>query len=279
METERQVPCNYCRDKHLKCNLDETPCTHCSKLGQECIRARKRIRFSKNKRLDASLGFSEHQTWVQTKNANRLAFVDATPHIARRETSVAQIDEPAAAPTESDTADSNDVSGLYDNNEVNTDQSDLSNDVIVDDDVPVQSTSRQPPSYESLVGQGSRLIHRNENAHLESITTPVLSAPSFSSFSPSAQSDSAANLRRVASLEWRSDGHTFMSPNSLTPNTLPIRNFATSPLDTALQNRVPSTALRGLPNGFTEDAYLQLREACLMRHFVEVLAPWVSCAL
>lgn len=278
MELERRVPCNYCREKHLKCNLDETPCAHCSKLGKDCIRARKRIRFSKNKRLDASLGFSEHQTWVQTRNADRLSFVDATPQSARREVSIPQRRETEVETSGNDTADSSDLSGAYENNSVDTDRGEEINDETVNS-ISVQEISMQPPNYESSTTYHLRSSQIDDNDNSGHITAPPLDAPSFSPFSPGAQSESAAHLQRVTSIDWRSDGHAFTSPSALTPGALPIRNVAASPLDTALQSRAPSTALRGLPDGFSEDAYLQLQEACLMRHFAESLAPWVSWVL
>lgn len=278
MDKKRLVPCNYCREKHLKCT-DAIPCTHCSKLQKDCVRAKKRYRFSKTKRLDASLGFADDQTWVKTKNADNLSFIDVTPQRTRNRRAAGREREMADI-SHSEQTESNDASGADNDHEEDEDED--MDDVGIDYAVPVpeseptQNLTIAPPSYESLARQTSRTNNANDHVEQTVVLTPALSAPSLSSLSPTAHAGNALALTRLPSHEWRQDVPVFASPHSRASHTVPVHHFATSPLDTALQNRVPSTALRGLPEGFTDEAYLQLREACLMRHFVENLSPWVS---
>lgn len=47
----------------------------------------------------------------------------------------------------------------------------------------------------------------------------------------------------------------------------------------AQRERYPLGPLKGLPEGYTDNSYANLEEACLIRHFTENLAPWVCRAI
>lgn len=279
METERLVPCNYCRQKHLKCDSAD-PCTHCSRLQKDCVRTKRRYRFSKPKRLDASLGFSDNQTWVMTRNSGNLSFIGIDPQTARgqKRTRQSQTQEPdVEAEAEADRSP-NDHNGSHE--AISTRGMDEGNgtadaEVEVSMSGPSQSTLMPPPSYESLARQTPQVRNISAPVELQTSLTPTMSAPAYPDLSPIAHSDSPLDLMRALPQEWRQEDQSVAPSHWHGTHAMHVHHYAISPLDTVLQNRAPSTALRGLPGGFTDTAYLELQEACLIRHYVKHLSPGV----
>ncbi|KAI9930791.1 hypothetical protein MW887_011549 [Aspergillus wentii] len=56
--------------------------------------------------------------------------------------------------------------------------------------------------------------------------------------------------------------------------TPPSSNIAPLVDDRQTRSKYPLGPLHGLSDSYTDDAYLSLEEACLIRHFAENLAPW-----
>ncbi|KAH0837510.1 putative arca-like protein [Fonsecaea pedrosoi] len=74
-------PCQECRDRHLKCDDNYPKCKQCERLGERCRRGKGKLKFrvGSSARYDAS--FSKDQTWLeQTKNA-KFQFVDQGPEL------------------------------------------------------------------------------------------------------------------------------------------------------------------------------------------------------
>lgn len=277
MEKQKSISCNYCRQKHLKCNA-KTPCEHCKRNSQECIRVAKRYRFSKTKRSDARREFSDDQTWVATRNSDNLSFIDVMPQQPRtKKRSVCQQEDS----TETSGDDIVESSRAFIQGRDDDTWKDV--DAIIEDNnddkglsTENESSTTAPPSLPRPEQQCPQLSYNNSPAQLQHPSIHRANAQNFSTLSPAARSDSALQPTRLHSNQWRADSQLFVSPQAEAPASALFRRCATSPLDTALQSRVASTALRGLPDGITEDSFLQIQEACLMRHFVQNLAPWVS---
>lgn len=69
--------------------------------------------------------------------------------------------------------------------------------------------------------------------------------------------------------QWRNTPKEFASPIAI------HHSSHTSPVTAATNRSNQSTALSGVPETMTDHSYLGLQEACLLRHFIEELAPWV----
>lgn len=264
----------------MKCN-NANPCTHCSRLQKDCVRAKKRYRFSKPKRLDASLGFSDDQTWVVTRNSGSLSFVDIDPQTAqgRKRARQSQAREPDVD-VDADRPPNDHDEGCEATNAGNGNGMEEGNgmadaDIEYSTPEPIQSTFIPPPSYESLARPASQTGNTSAPVEPHISLTPTLSAPSYSALSPNAQSDNTHSFMQAPSQGWRQQALSVPSPYWHGTHAMPVHHYAISPLDAVLQNSAPSTALRGLPEGFTDTSYLQLQEACLMRHYVEQLSPGV----
>ena len=278
METQKLVPCNHCRKKHLKCN-NKNPCTQCSKSKNDCVRVTKRYRFSKTKRLDASLGFSDDQTWIKTRNAKSLSFIDVGPQAAKGRKLVRQSREwehdDDARTTQHDHRHSERATGSGDGGEWGEDNCMTEKGVLSSVREPSKGGAILCPNYEDLAR------HMSQNGKITTPTKPPASPPrelstrSFSALPQTPYSNNALNLMRFPSHGWQQEVSSFNSPHTHVAYILPVDHYLTSPIDTALRSHAPSTALRGLPEGLTDDAYLQLQEACLMRHYVEALSPGV----
>ncbi|KAH6612087.1 hypothetical protein C7974DRAFT_90983 [Boeremia exigua] len=78
----RSRPCEACRDRHLKCDVDETegPCDSCKSADMTCKKAQKRLKFRDAKKSKTVGSFSELQPWVRTEA--RLEFRDVTLKVA-----------------------------------------------------------------------------------------------------------------------------------------------------------------------------------------------------
>ncbi|KAK7421598.1 hypothetical protein QQX98_002065 [Neonectria punicea] len=61
------VPCDKCRDKHLKCD-GRTPCSNCDKASTSCVRVAKQFRVKRLISSQNSFKFDPNQTWIQTGN-------------------------------------------------------------------------------------------------------------------------------------------------------------------------------------------------------------------
>ncbi|OQV05965.1 Fungal Zn2-Cys6 binuclear cluster domain-containing protein [Cladophialophora immunda] len=74
-------PCQECRDRHLKCDNNFPKCKQCERSGERCRRGNGKLKFrvGSSARYDAS--FSKDQTWLeQTKNA-KFQFIDQGPEL------------------------------------------------------------------------------------------------------------------------------------------------------------------------------------------------------
>ena len=114
------------------------------------------------------------------------------------------------------------------------------------------SIAREPPDE----SRGYVITHHFTSPEV----TPLLQSTNI--VSPHAYSESAINTRPY--------GHMFSPESSHHAPSMSTSGatVGTTPLATSL----PADPLHGLPEGCTEDAYLRLQEACLMRHFAEDLA-------
>ncbi|KAL1981843.1 hypothetical protein VTN96DRAFT_2088 [Rasamsonia emersonii] len=74
------VPCNNCRDKHLKCDYDLEQCQRCRRSNQQCVRGRNntKIRFRHGSHARYGLTFAKDQHWLKTRKPHRLRFIDET---------------------------------------------------------------------------------------------------------------------------------------------------------------------------------------------------------
>lgn len=116
------------------------------------------------------------------------------------------------------------------------------------------------------VGYLARQAHHNvRQIHHESPMRPQLS--------PSAQSDSMVMMQNTRS---RHEMHNFASPQSLNMGAYAVARTPATPGPSPQASVGQPDPLHGLPDSCNEDSYLRLQEACLLRHFVDNLAPWVS---
>lgn len=142
---------------------------------------------------------------------------------------------------------------------------------------PAISSVMSPPSFDMLARQTSHHSHSSlplDRSHL--IQTPTIGAPSFSPVSPSTLSDGALPMNRLVQHRWSGDSMSFTNTVLHTAGNIHITDAAVTPVTSIHQSPGSASALRGLPEGFSDEACLHLREACLLRHFTKNLAPWVS---
>ncbi|KIX07884.1 uncharacterized protein Z518_02538 [Rhinocladiella mackenziei CBS 650.93] len=81
MPSKVEDPCQECRERHLKCDDNHPKCKQCERLGEKCRRGKGKLKFrhGSSARYDAT--FSKDQTWLeQTKNA-KFQFVDQGPEL------------------------------------------------------------------------------------------------------------------------------------------------------------------------------------------------------
>ncbi|KAL0932700.1 MFS monosaccharide transporter [Colletotrichum truncatum] len=65
---ERIVPCEKCREKHIKCD-GETPCSSCKKAEDRCVRVDKRFRFKRMVASKKKYSFNADQPWLHTNTS------------------------------------------------------------------------------------------------------------------------------------------------------------------------------------------------------------------
>lgn len=204
-----------------------------------------------------------------------LSYIDVTAKVARGKKATSQLaGSRASDENHPETALQHQTQTITSSEE--DDGGDETDDMVVD--LPTRPTQIvEPPSYDSLVKERT-------HSHLE----PCVSADQVSSppnnpvrihISPTARSESAVDTRRFLSDEWSGGNTQFQSPTSFSVGTVPTHADNITQLNVVMPSQMQSNALRGLPEGYNEDAYLNLREACLLRHFVQNLAPWVSGCL
>ncbi|KAI8675625.1 Zn(2)-C6 fungal-type domain-containing protein [Fusarium keratoplasticum] len=84
----RTVPCDKCREKHLKCD-GETPCGNCKKASANCVRANKKFRVKRLITTQNSFKFDPNQTWIRTGNQEQqepFAIIDESDITTNRST-------------------------------------------------------------------------------------------------------------------------------------------------------------------------------------------------
>lgn len=144
---------------------------------------------------------------------------------------------------------------------------------------PLVSAVQPPSKHDRLTSQPSR--HSQTSIAVEPpflVQTPIFGAPSFSPVSPTAHSDSAINIHGLSHNRWQEETLSFATSRSQDVGSFQVNGTGMLALTSTLQSPGSASALRGLPEGFSDEACLHLREACLLRHFANNLAPWVSIA-
>lgn len=206
--------------------------------------------------------------------SGRLAYIDVTAHITQGKRTA--LDGPERVVDVE--AGLNDAEHVHGHNTIGSHSSDDDEAGNVSEPANTYSLdlaqTAAPPTYDSLIEEDSHttLVSMADN---DNQTYTQSTMPAQSHVSPTARSDSAVHTNRPPPTPWRESSTSFRSPGCYSTGAISRPNDSVTPLSAALSLRVQSTALRGLPEGYSDEAYLELREACLFRHFVKNLAPWV----
>lgn len=252
MDKHRIESCQYCRDKHIKCN-GKDPCQNCSKLGRRCFRNKKGYRFGKSTKFKSDLGFSSNQTWMQTDHIDDSSYVDLTDEVSR------------ASGKQKQSASNKNRDPSVDQPEPQTSST-----------APSRTLGPTPNASQQQGGDDEESTDVMDILPDTEISTPKGTASSGNLLSPSVLqyhvSPAAGTTRTYGSA--MTPRHAF--------DTAEILDHApdlSSPI--TLASPIQHDPLHGLPVASNEAAYLGLQESCLLRHFTNNLAPWVSfrCAL
>lgn len=249
MDKQRVESCQYCREKHIKCNGKE-PCQNCSKIGRRCFRNKKGYRFGKSTKFKSNLGFSSDQTWMQTDHIDDSSYVDLTDEVAR-------------------------ASG-----EQKHPASEEDNGLSVEPHEPQTSRTVLPRPLDPLL-EASQQQGRDNDQHGSSVMMDVLPDADISTPNEFTYSDhlpsAAARQYHVSPVAPSSQAHGSVTTPRCHFDTAEILDLApelSSPI--TLASPIQHDPLHGPPVASNEAAYLGLQEACLLRHFADNLAPWVS---
>ncbi|KIW70095.1 hypothetical protein PV04_02401 [Phialophora macrospora] len=264
-------PCQECRDRHLKCDDSYPKCKQCERLGEKCRRGKGKLKFRVGSSAKYDAAFSKDQTWLeQTKNA-KFQFVDQGPEL---ENYYSQDDIVVnTAKSNGDDQRREDAPGL---------QKRIEPSVEVEPSPPIRSVL--PPEASTFlspldIAQESVLVH-SPIKRRRTTDEPSTGFRSNSDRVSQAAYDPIRSQYRIYDFpkvfnSVSPDGFTYMPEQQHVPKVVEAeyRRLA----DSAAAAIPPESLLS--PTIWKEEFYwpnqfTTTQCACLMRYYIENLAPW-----
>ncbi|OBT96568.2 hypothetical protein VE01_05322 [Pseudogymnoascus verrucosus] len=274
--SEIEDPCEICRDRHQKCTTDDndSTCKLCRRLNAPCVRNKDKLKFRHGSTARYDAAFKTDQPWFTQSSNTKLQFVDERPEL---ENYYAQEDIPTEASvtikeydrTTRTTSTSNSIPREIHNTIRNTSSVD-------------QAFSR-PFAFSPLETTMSIQASRSDTTNDDIDALDPYQSQDFTKFqSLQAPTFVYESPRNETTLLQRT---TSLPPISL-PSLPPLRPNST--LNIAKSQRLADSAAAAVPSAssgllkpeiwkktfFWPNDWTTTQCACLMRHFVDFIAPW-----